>query len=185
MKSNTLPRFVLATLLVALGVVVRVVPHPWNFAPVGAISLFAGAVFDRRRYAIVVPLLAMFVGDSLLEWVTGEGYHTLMPVIYATYALIATVGMLIREHRRSIVVVGLGAIASSTIFFAISNFAVWMRSAIYPHTGQGLLSCYVAAIPFYGNTLASDLLFSALLFGTFLWAERTFPRFAPIEVGVR
>ncbi len=178
MKFHVPDRFGLAALLVALAVVLRVAPHPWNFAPVGAISLFAGACFDRRRDAFLTPLALMFLSDSLLEWFTGRGYHALMPVIYATYALITVLGILLRDRRRSMIAVGLGAVASSTLFFIISNFAVWLRSSMYPPTVQGLLACYIAAVPFFGNTLASDVIYSALLFGTFVWAEKTFPRMA-------
>src|SRR5688500_11752405 len=75
-------RFMLPLLLTVLGVVCRVSPHPWNFAPVGAIALFAGATFADRRAAMLVPLATMFAGDTLLELLTGNGYHSLMPVIY-------------------------------------------------------------------------------------------------------
>jgi hypothetical protein len=181
MNSHARIRFGLAALLVAMAIVLRIAPHPWNFAPVGAISLFAGACFDRRRDAFLAPLVLMFLSDSLLEWFTGRGYHALMPVIYATYALITAVGMLLRDRRTSILAVGLCAITSSTLFFIISNFAVWLRSSMYPPTAHGLLACYIAAIPFFGNTLASDLIYSALLFGTFVWAERTFPKMAQVS----
>src|SRR5882672_1510665 len=95
-------RFFLSLALVIAGVVLRVVPHPWNFAPIGAIALFAGAHFERRLFAITIPLVTMFIGDSVI------GYHSLMPVIYATYALIAVIGMLLREHRQSIPAIGGG-----------------------------------------------------------------------------
>ena len=159
-------RFALSLLLVILGVVFRVAPHPWNFAPVGAIALFAGATFDDRRSAFFVPLVTMFIGDLFI------GLHSLMPVIYATYALIAVIGMLIRERRDSVVAVGGAAIASSTIFFVITNFAVWFMGTTYAKTFDGLVTCYVAAIPFFDRTLASDLLFSAIFFGAFALAER-------------
>jgi len=159
-------RFMLTLLLVLLGVVFRVAPHPWNFAPVGAIALFAGATFDNRRAAFLVPLVTMFIGDLFI------GLHSLMPVIYATYALIVVFGMLLRERRRSISFVGAGAIASATLFFVITNFAVWASGMTYPKTIDGLMACYVAAIPYFDRTLASDLLFSAIFFGAFALAER-------------
>jgi hypothetical protein len=164
----------LPLLLVVLGVVCRVTPHPWNFAPVGAIALFAGATFANRRAAILVPLIAMFIGDTLLELLTGHGYHSLMPVLYATYALIAVLGMLLRERRNSPLHIAGAAITGATIFFVISNFAVWPMSTIYPKTFEGLVACYVAAIPFFERTLTSDLLFSAIFFGIYTIAERTF-----------
>lgn len=156
--------FVLPTLLVVLGVVFRVVPHPANFAPIGAIALFAGASFKDRRAAIIVPLAAMFLGDLFI------GLHSLMPVIYATYALIAVMGMLLREHRNSPLRIAGGAIAGSTIFFAITNFAVWLD--MYPRTAAGLTACFVNAIPYFDRTLMSDLLFSGIFFGAYALAGR-------------
>lgn len=167
-------RFMFCTLLVILGVVCRVAPHPWNFVPVGAIALFAGATFDDRRSAFLVPLTAMFLGDLLL------GFHSLMPVIYATYALIVALGIRLRARRHSVIAVGGAAIASATIFFVITNFAVWASGGLYPMTFEGLVECYVAAIPFFERTIASDLLFSAIFFGAFALAERRFAAFAPI-----
>jgi hypothetical protein len=64
--------------------------------------------------------------------------------------------------------VGGGAIASSLSFYALSNGAVWY--AWYPHTWNGLSKCYATALPFLANSLKSDLLFSAGLFGAFALA---------------
>jgi hypothetical protein len=166
------PRFWLTFALVVAGVAMRVVPHPWNFAPIGAIALFSGACFDRRYMALIVPLLTMLAGDTIL------GYHSLMAVVYLTYALIALVGTLLRGRQKSAFAIGAGALASATIFYVVTNFAVWLTSPVYSKDAAGLAACYIAALPFFGNTLASDALFSALLFGTFAWAERKFPLFA-------
>jgi len=155
--------FMLPTLLVVLGVVCRVVPHPMNFAPIGAIALFAGATYRDRRVAIALPLAAMFIGDLFI------GLHSLMPLIYATYALIAVLGILLREHRSALAIAG-GAAAGATIFFVVTNFAVWLD--LYPRTRDGFVACYVNAIPFFERTLVSDLLFSASFFGIYALAER-------------
>jgi len=151
----------LAFAFVIAGVVLRVAPHPWNFAPVGAIALFAGAHFERRWLAVVVPLVTMFAGDAFI------GFHSLMPVIYATYALIAVIGMLLRDRRTSIAYVGGASLLSSTIFYVTTNFATWKMGTTYAHTSAGLAQCYVAAIPFFGNTIASDLLFTAIFFSAY------------------
>ena len=120
----------------------------------------------------------MFAGDTLLQIFTGHGYHSLMPVIYATYALIAILGMSIRDRRNSIFVVGASSLASSSIFFIVTNFAVWLRSPLYAKTSAGLIACYVAAIPYAANTFVSDALFTAILFGIFAMAERRIAVFA-------
>ena len=165
-------RFWLSFAMVVAGVALRVLPHPWNFAPIGAIALFAGAHFERRSFALAIPLVTMFIGDAFI------GFHSAMPVIYATYALIAVIGMLLRNHRTSIAAVGGCVLLSSTMFFVITNFAVWARGTMYAKTATGLIACYVAAIPFFGNTLASDAIFTACFFGVFAISERTIPMFA-------
>jgi len=159
-------RLLLGIFLVALATLMRIVPHPWNLTPVGAVALFSGACFDRKRWSFFIPLAAMFVGDTVI------GYHSLMPVIYATFALIVCIGLLLRNRRNSPVAVGVGAVSSATIFYLVTNFAVWLTLGTYPLTPAGLVACYVAGIPYYGTMLAGDLVYSALLFGTFVWAER-------------
>ena len=159
-------RLLLGIFLVALATLMRIVPHPWNLTPVGAVALFSGACFERKRWSFFIPLAAMFVGDTVI------GYHSLMPVIYATFALIVCIGLLLRDRRNSPVAVGAGAVASATIFYLVTNFAVWLTLGTYPLTPAGLVGCYVAGIPYYGTMLAGDLVYSALLFGTFVWAER-------------
>ncbi|HEY8181417.1 MAG TPA: DUF6580 family putative transport protein [Thermoanaerobaculia bacterium] len=158
-------RFWLALTLVVVGVVLRVMPHPWNFAPIGAIALFGGARFDRRYFAIGIPLLTMFVGDAFI------GFHSLMPVIYATYALIAVIGMFLRD-RTTIPAIGGGVLLSSTVFYLTTNFAVWAMGTTYAKSAAGLVACYIAAIPYFGNTLASDAIYAAIFFGTFAVVER-------------
>jgi hypothetical protein len=161
----------IALILIALGVMARVVPHPANFAPVGAIALFGGAVFGSRRAAMLVPLAAMFAGDTILELTTGYGYHALMPAVYGSYALIAVLGMLIRHRRRSPVVVGAASLASSTIFFLVTNLAMWTISEVFPRTFEGLGACYLAGIPYFGRTMLSDLIFAAVFFGVHAFAS--------------
>ena len=77
--------------------------------------------------------------------------------------------------RKTVLTIAAGAIASSILFFAVTNFGVWLVMDYYPKTAAGLAACYVAAIPFFQNTLASDLFYAGLLFGGFALAERSFP----------
>lgn len=146
----------------------RLLPHPPNFTPLAAIALFGGAHFSSRRAAFGVPLAAMLLSDLLI------GFHSGMAFIYGSFVLIVGMGLLIRA-RLSPVTVGGAAVGASVLFFVISNAGVWLTGGLYPMTGAGLLSAFVAAIPFFANTLAGDLLFTAVLFGGFALAERQFP----------
>ncbi|MGH9677384.1 MAG: DUF6580 family putative transport protein, partial [Candidatus Acidiferrum sp.] len=57
-KETLLYRTLLALAMIALLAALRVAPHPWNFTPIGAMAIFAGATIGNRRLAFFVPLLA-------------------------------------------------------------------------------------------------------------------------------
>jgi hypothetical protein len=147
----------------------RLVPHPPNFSPIGAMALFSGAYLGRRgAVALVAPLGALFLSDLVL------GFYSGMITVYFSVALIVIIGWL-ALRRVSPIRVGGAAIASSVLFFALTNFGVWLSSGFYPRTLAGLEACYVAAIPFFQNTVAGDLFYAAVLFGGFALLERTVP----------
>ena len=160
-------RLFVAILLVVLSTVMRVVPHPLNLTPVGAVALFSGACFERKRWSFLVPLAALVFSDALLQT-----WSVLTPIVYATFAINIAIGLLIRNRRQSPAVVAAGAVTSSTVFFVVTNFAMWTISEIFPRTFTGLVACYIAGIPFFGNMLTGDLVYSSLLFGSFVWFER-------------
>ncbi len=147
----------------------RLVPHPPNFTPIGAMALFSGAYLGRRPLAFVAPLGAMLLSDAVL------GFYSGMWVTYLAIGLIVLVGWLALS-RVSALRVGGAAVASSVVFFLVSNLGTWALSGMYAHTAAGLTACYVAAIPFFQNTLAGDLFYATLLFGGFRIAELLVPQ---------
>jgi hypothetical protein len=147
----------------------RLVPHPPNFSPIGAMALFSGAYLGRRSLALVAPLAALFLSDLVL------GFYRGMGTVYFSVALVVVLGALVLR-RTSAVRVGFAALASSVLFFMLTNLGMWMFSGFYPRTQAGLETCYIAAIPFFQNTLAGDLFYAALLFGGFAVAERVLPQ---------
>jgi hypothetical protein len=149
--------------LIGLDVLARLLPHAPNFTPVAASALFASLVLRCRPLALTVPLAAAMLPDFVLridDWrVTAAVYGSLM--------LPAVLGLLPRRLPAPHFVFALMA-ASSLAFYAITNFAVWMFSGMYPHDNAGLLDCYIAALPFLRNTLAGDLFWITALFAA-LW----------------
>ncbi len=150
--------FLLFTALILAAAFSRLLPHPDNFTPVGAMALFAGAAFRDRRVGLAVAVTAMLLSDIVI------GFHATMWAVYLSFAVSAGIGVLLRNRLRPLTVLG-GAVASSLVFFLLTNFAVWAEGLIYPMTAEGLLACYAAGIPFYRNTLAAELFFTAVLFG--------------------
>jgi hypothetical protein len=147
----------------------RLVPHPPNFSPIDAMALFSGAYLGRRSIAFVAPFAALLLSDAVL------GFYHGMATVYATVALIVVIGWWL-SLRRTPLRVAAAAVASSVIFFVITNFGMWLFSGFYPVTYAGLVACYTAAIPFFQNTLSGDLFYAALLFGGFRLAELLIPR---------
>jgi len=146
----------------------RLIPHPPNFSPIGAMALFSGAYIGRRAMAFAAPIAALLLSDVVL------GFYHGMATVYSATALIVLIGWF-ALGRVSPVRVGMAAVASSVLFFVITNFGMWLLSGFYPPTFAGFEACYLAAIPFFQNTLAGDLFYSALLFGGFRIAETLAP----------
>ncbi|HEX7251812.1 MAG TPA: DUF6580 family putative transport protein, partial [Thermoanaerobaculia bacterium] len=150
-----------AVLLVLLGVLSRVLPHPFNFSPFGALGLYSGARYPGVT-GMGVPIAALVVSDLFLGW--GGGHLAVHLSVYATFALIALAGRLARERRRP-AFLALLSVASSFFFFLTTNFALWAGETFYPHTAAGLAACYSAGLPLLANTLVADLLGTGALFG--------------------
>lgn len=159
--SKSSNSFVIAVLLIALGFVARLLPHPANFAPIGAIAIFAG-LYLPKRWAIVLPLCAMFVSDIFIGFYTWQ----IMLSVYGSFILTGVIGLLVRKNKKFHTIVG-GTLLGSIIFFAITNFAVWAFGTMYAHNFAGLMQCYAMAIPFFKNTLLGDLFYTGILVGAF------------------
>lgn len=153
-------------LLIVLAAASRLLPHEPNFVPIAAIALFAGTFVQNKRMALVIGISALLFSDILLEIFKGNGFHSTMPFVYLSVALIGMLGFLLRgrEQRQTIMVASL---TGSILFFIITNFGVWVADNIYAKTYDGLVQCYVAAIPFFRGTVLGDLFYNLLLFGSY------------------
>jgi hypothetical protein len=158
--------------MIAVAAASSLIPHPPNFTPLAAIALFAGAEMADRRMAFVVTLGALLLRDAIL------GFHLLMPVVYACYAFNVGLGFWLSTNQKPWRVVS-ATLLGSTVFFLVTNFAVWIVLPAYPHTAEGLLRCYVAGIPYFRNTLASDLIYCIVMFGGFALAQSRMPSLRP------
>ncbi len=160
----------LVVLLILLAAASRLLPHPPNFAPVAAIGLFAGAMLDRRA-AWLVPLVALLLSDLIIGF-----YHPVgMLWNYVAFAACLMIGSGLLARGRSLPRLAGATLSSAVVFFALSNFGMW-ASGYYPRTWAGLVECYVAALPFFRNTLVSDVVFVAALFGGHAWLSRLLSR---------
>ncbi len=151
--------------MILLAALSRLVPHPWNFSPLEAMALFAGAHIARRWLSVLVPLIALLISDAVL------GFYDGIWVTYLCFALIALAGHALRGAGAA--KIAIFALGSAVGFFIVSNFAVWAMGTMYPHTGAGLISCYASAIPFFHNQLAGVAFYSIVLFGGYALLQRS------------
>ena len=163
MENHT--RRPLAVGLTVLGAVARLLPHPPNFTPVASMSLFGGARL-RGWQTYLLPLVLMAATDPLVG-----GYSIATPWVYASFLLSVWLGRFLRGSENPLRIGAVCAVSSAQ-FFAFTNFGMWLGTSMYPHTPAGLVLCYVNAIPFFGRTLAGDLLYTGVLFGLHAWLSR-------------
>ncbi len=155
-----------AIILILFAAFSRLLPHPMNFAPITAIALFAG-VYLNKRYAIIVPIAALIISDAFI------GFYSYIYWIYGTMIIIALVGMWLKGRvengtaGKKIAYIFGTTVAASIIFFIVTNFGVWTSGMFYQMSFKGLIDCYIAAIPFFRNSLAGDLVYVTAMFGVY------------------
>jgi hypothetical protein len=181
MKTKINLSFTVISMMIFLAAMSRLLPHPPNFAPIGGMALFGAAYYAQRRWAFIIPLVAMWTSDVVLNNVVYGQYfdgfvwfYSGALFTYGAFALIVCLGLWALKKVRIPALSG-SAMGASVLFFLVSNFGVWWSSGMYPHTAGGLWACYVAGLPFFKYTLAGDMVYAALLFGIFEWSARRFP----------
>jgi Family of unknown function (DUF6580) len=165
-------------LFVLAAIALRVLPHPWNVTPLGAMFLFSGATFRSKRDSLLVPLAALLISDYAVDHLLYHGaYAWFSPFTWGAFLLVGLIGWALRG-RLSVARVAGASLTGSTLFFLVSNFGVWLGWSMYPPTLGGLTACYVAAIPFFSNTLLGDLAYAGVMFGTYAWLRHRRPAVA-------
>jgi hypothetical protein len=162
------------TLAIVAAAISRVLPHPLNFTPIGAMALFGGTYISDKKQAFLIPLAAMLLSDILLQLINGSGFHSSMLWVYGSFAMITSLGFYLRQRvqRQTVMVCSL---VGSMLFFFVTNFGHWISTGMYPLTTSGLTACYIQAIPFFGGTIMGDLFYNLVLFGAYAIAKWRFP----------
>lgn len=169
-----LPRFKHLPLVIVLIVVAaasRLLPHPPNFVPTGAMVLFGAAALPKRWLAVLVPLMAFYISDLALnnilyaEYFEGF-YFGISPYTYGALLLMILLGMgLLRGRSFSWLRIGASALGATLVFFLVTNFGVWAGGFLYPKNVAGLMAAFAAGIPFLLSSLLANLLFTGVFFG--------------------
>jgi len=178
MKNHLItPRLIFVASAILLAAASRFIPHAPNFTPVLAMGLFAGATLSSFWLALLIPCAAMLLSDAFI------GFHGTMWGVYLATAIAVLLGYMIRNAQNFLTVTGM-SFASAVLFFLLSNLAVWTNpatGAAYPQDLPGLLLCYEAALPFFRNTLFSNLLYAGALFGAFHLVREMVPSLIRVD----
>jgi hypothetical protein len=168
-------------LLVIVAALYRIIPgRPYGFAPQWAMAVFAGAVIKDKKWAFIIPVLSMFISDLLYQALYMGGMSTIQGFYegqwqnYILFTLLVFVGFAVK--KLNVIQIATASVAAPTIYFLISNFLVWASNGVVrgldrPKTLNGLLLCYTDGIPFYKMSILATLVFSAILFGSFVFAR--------------
>jgi len=148
----------LALSLIIIGILFRFIPHAANFTPVAAIALFAG-VYLNKKQALVVPLILMVASDLFL------GMHNVVIFTWGSFALVTLLGLWAKNHKTFLGIVSI-SVASSILFYVITNFGVWAMGW-YPQTAKGLLDCYILGLPFLRVFSVATLVYTVVFFGAY------------------
>ena len=160
-----------ASILICVGAIFRLIPHPSNFTPVAAMALLGGFYFSKKYLAFLVPVLALLVSDFVLNNTVNRIFFEdqtgmivwadFMTFTYMAIALTVVIGFALSKTSLAGKIAG-GSLVASILFFVVTNFGSWLTSGLYPKNFTGLLACYTAGVPFFANTLMSNLLFVGL-----------------------
>jgi hypothetical protein len=171
--------------LVLFTVLSRIIPHPPNFTAVGAVALFGAAQLKHKWQAFLLPLVALYISDLFINNVIYAEYYNnfvwkISPFVYVAFLLIMGIGWLLRGRVKIGSVLG-ASLSASVIFFLLTNAASWQVDPMYTKDISGLLTAYVAGLPFFWSTVAGDLFYCGVLFGGYAWLAQQYPALSLVE----
>jgi len=185
MNNNSKKSIITASLLIIFGIVSRflLVNQP-NVSGLETLALFGGSYFLLKRFAFIIPIAAYMLSDFIINNTIYSAYYADGVVFYQNYML-WTIGSLLL-----IVVLGkflmqkvnltntiFGILGATSIFWLVSNFGDWIGGVTYAKSFSGLITCYVAAIPFYTYSLIGNAAFGLVLFGGYEWIKSNAPEY--------
>jgi hypothetical protein len=173
------PRTIFIATAIVIAAISRLFPHLPNFTPIAAMALFGAVYFENKLIAVFVPLITMLLSDVALEITTGWGFHNTLVYVYISFILTSAIGFWVKRNT-TIQTIAIGSVASSILFFMLTNFGVWAAGG-FAGGLTGLNATYVMGIPYFAPTLLGDVFFNAVLFGAFYLAQRKTPALIRIK----
>lgn len=171
--------------LIFIGIIIvsafsRIIVHPWNLTPVGAMAIFSGAYLSRGFLKYLIPLGAYWLSDLVVmntlyaHYFEGFQWFGSVGVFVALFAIIGLSSLIFNKVERSkyLITSVPTAIIMSIVFFLVTNSGSWLSNPIYPKNITGLFSSLGAGVPFFQATLTSYVFYSVILFGLVYLMER-------------
>ena len=179
MNFKILNNVTIAAILISLAVITRIIPHPWSFTCVGAVLLFSTFYFKNRKISFLIPITIMLCSDLCLLYLQHKPFAGVY--IYLCWLVYIPISVLFIK-KIEIKNVALAGISGATLFFITSNFLVWIQGGGlgYTYNLTGLINCYIAAIPFYLNAMAGNLVWSAIIFGIYELSQESIKKLIPL-----
>ena len=157
------------TIIIALGIFSRLFNHIPNFTPIFSMFIFSGMMFSRSKKMYLIPLIFMLITDIYI------GIHSTMIFVYVSLLIVTLIGKKNTSNPSFVKLIS-SIFLSNLVFFVITNFGVWfMQIGFYDKTFPGLITCYIAAIPFINNSLLSNLVFTPVLIYSYKYLTRRYP----------
>ena len=156
---NILKKEIFPISLIIILAFARLIPHPPNFTPIIAVAIISGYFFKNFNLSVLILLSAMLISDLFI------GFYDNIIFVYLSLIVITFIFHKISSNI-NFKNLFIYSFAGSVIFFVVSNFGVWalgspgVQDIAYDKSLSGLIQCYILAIPFFGNTFLSTLIFS-------------------------
>ena len=179
MNKNNLKNFIGPMLVIFAAVLIRLFPHPPNFAPIAAMALFGGAYLNKK-YSLMIVFTTLILSDYLLLYIhpfspqfinLSKIYgpavllHSTTIFVYLSFLLTSLLGIWVKSHKSAKNILS-ASLFSSVLFFLITNFGVW-ATGMYARNLSGLWESYAMGIPFFKNTVFGDLSYAGIFFGCY------------------
>ena len=171
--KRRIPSLWLIVMMISIGVISRFMPHWHNFTAVGAMGIFGAAYLDKKIWGYLSVLIILFSSDLLLNNLVYGHYFDHFVLfnqnsiwVYSGFLVMVLLGhILLKKIRISNLLVV--SISGSVLFFLLTNFGVWAQGVLYPKTWAGLMLSYASGLPYFLNTLISNVMYCCLFFGLY------------------
>lgn len=171
MEKDSMKNIAFISAFIVMAAMSRIIPHPGNFAPLGAMALFGASYFKKSSHALLVTLGSWWLSDLVLNNTVYKAFFPSFTWISNSFITVAvalvTIHFVAKRYLKNSqpVQIVIMSLVASLLFFAITNFGSFLD--LYPRSVNGLVAAYTAGLPFLKYTILGDLFYSAVLFGMY------------------